>query len=422
MAASTALLTLGNFGTSHPAGADPAFVSSYVGVGSDTTQDVFDALSGAEPYPPYTGAINPYQYTPLHSTAASGNKTISSFDAIPAGGSASAPGCITTKLGGTNYDRPNGSGSGIHALSHAVDTTPANNTWMAASGSCTGAAVNVAGQIQFARSSRGPAVTGTTLTYIPFGRDAVSYLYFHGTGGTADLTALPTTGPNSLQALYTSGTGTITVGAETVHACLPQGGSGTRNFFQGAIGVTNAQANAAAIAGGCPNDGLGNITMEENGGDAFVSWAGGLTGTGVQDAIIPFSAGSWISQANLRALDRSATARSQATTDLGNPDSIGGAGAKPYTGTAPNEAPNATFYNFSSGATVATYGRDVYVVVQTSKLGTFGDAGLKSLFSGSTSQICQTAAQSTVNAFGFLTPTNCGATTLQGGLEETGVS
>jgi hypothetical protein len=431
-AAAAALLTLANIAsTSRPAGADPAFTTAYTGVGSDTIQDLFDAFNGAEPYPPFTGASpsNPYAYTPLHSSAASGNKAIASFDAIPAGGTAASPGCIIAKLGGTNFDRPNGSSNGIHALSHAIDTNTANNSWVngTASASCTGTPVNVAGQISFARSSRGPNVSGTVLTYIPVARDGLSYMYFHGSGGTADLTALPTTGTNSLQSLYNGGSGTMTIGADTVHACLPQSGSGTRNFFVGAIGVTDANANIAAVNAGCPHDASNSITMEENGGDAFVTWASTLGAN--QDAIIPFSTASWISQANGVALDRSSTARPGTTCgttpciDLGNPDSIGGAGAKPYTGTSAPFAPNATYYNFVAPTNpVGTYGRDTYVVVPTAKLGTFGDAGLKSLFLGSGSAVCSSANQATVHTFGFLTPSACGSSTLQGGLEETGAS
>jgi hypothetical protein len=104
---STTLLVSSGGVSTVPAGADPAFTSSYVGVGSDTIQDVMNALGGASPYP---GSSNPSTYyLPIHSDAGSGSKSISSFDAIPQGGSASAPGCITSRLGGPSYDRPNGS-------------------------------------------------------------------------------------------------------------------------------------------------------------------------------------------------------------------------------------------------------------------------------------------------------------------------
>jgi hypothetical protein len=405
--ASTALFVVDGGVATVPAGADPAFTTSYIGVGSDTVQDVMNALSGASPYPGGTQAST--YYIPMHSSAATGSKSISSFDAIPQGGSASAPGCVTTKLGGASFDRPNGSSNGSSALSHAVDPNAANNTWQAPTASCTGALVNIAGQIDFARSSRGPNNTSTNaLTYIPFARDAVSYAYIqHGTQNINQLTTA------QLTALYNGGSGTINVGGDTVRACLAQLGSGTTAFFLAAIGVSAANAQTAATNSGC----FVAPGVEENGGDAFLARANAVSLT--DDFVIMFSAGSWISQANGVAQDRSAAARA-AGVDLGNPDQIGGPGAKPYTGTPPNELPNATFYNFSSGTTVGTYGRNLYVVVPTNKIGVIGDAGLKSLFVGGSSAICAAPNQTTVNTFGFLSLNGivgtCGATTLTGAL------
>lgn len=100
--------------------ADPGYVSAYAGVGSDVTQDVYAAFTGASPAPP---AANTNFYTPLHSSDATNNKTIESFDANPAGGTTSNPGCITTKLGGPSFDRPNSSTAGIAALLAAVNGT-----------------------------------------------------------------------------------------------------------------------------------------------------------------------------------------------------------------------------------------------------------------------------------------------------------
>jgi hypothetical protein len=404
--ASTALVVFSSSGPA-PAGADPAFTSAYTGVGSDTIQDVMNAFGGASPYP--GGSATSTYYIPLHSSAASGSKSVSSFDAIPQGGTASAPGCITTKLGGPSFDRPNGSGNGIAALSHAVDPNAANNTWEASTASCTGALVNVAGQIDFARSSRGPNNTTTNaLTYIPFSRDGVSYAYIQH--GTHDISQLTTA---QLTSLYNGGSGTISVGGDTVRACLDQTGSGTVAFFLGAIGVTVANAQTAATNSGC----FSGTGLEENGGDAFLTKANSINMT--DDYVVMFSAGSWIAQANGTALDRSSSARG-AGVDLGNPDSIGGAGAKPYTGTPGTEAPNPTYYNFSSGTTVGTYGRNLYIVVPTAKIGITGDAGLKSLFVGGSAAICAAGAQSTASSFGFLSLNGvvgtCGATTLTGAL------
>jgi len=391
LAASATLLSMNAVTTTRVAGADPAFASSYVGVGSDTTQDVFDAYSGAEPYPPSAATV---YSVPLNSSAASNHKTISSFDAVPAGGSASAPGCITPKLGAGAMDRPNGSGNGIAALSHAIDGTG----WQAATASCTAGTANatpvISGNVDFARSSRGPKVSGTALTYIPFARDAMGVAVFdHGSANFDNLTTA------QLNALYSSPTGTLVINGDTAKACLPQAGSGTRSFFLGAIGVSDATANAAANAAGCNG-------QEENGADTFYTFANAQpANTG---AVIPFSGGSWISQANGVALDRSGTGRTNGV-DLAAIDALG----KPYTGTAPTEAPSAGYYAST------TYGRNVFVVVSTPRIGAFGDSGLKSLFVGAGAQICASAAQATANRFGFesaIVGSTCGATTLQGAL------
>jgi hypothetical protein len=248
----------------------------------------------------------------------------------------------------------------------------------------------VSGQIDFARSSRGPkagtspctAAAASCLSFIPFARDAVSFAYFdHGLNEIATLTTA------QLQQLYSNTTtGSITLAnGNIVKACITQQGSGTTGFWETALGITDATAQAASAASGCTaNPSL----LEENGANQFYTFASTLPAG--QDAVVDFSVGSWISQANGAALDRSATARAN-FVDMGAIDALG----KPYTGTAPNEAPNTTFYNST------TYGRNLQVVVQTSRLGTFGDAGLKSLFLGASAAVCSASAQTTAAKFGF---------------------
>jgi len=376
--------------TGTSAHADPAFFASKVGVGSDTIQDVFDAYSGADPYPP---ASNAKYYVPLVSDSASKGWTVSSFDAIPAGGTPAAPGCITTKLNGPAFDRPNGSSNGITALTDSINGT----AWQASTGSCTGAAVGITNQIDFARSSRGPKTTGSTLTFIPFARDGVSFAYFdHKTNNIQNLTTA------QLVALYSSSTGTITVGADTVDACIMQSGSGTRSFWETALGVTDAQVITAVTASGC-----GQGSEENNANGAFLTFANGLpSGT---DAVIPFSAGSWAAQANGVSNDVSGNGRA-AGIALGSID-----GTAPLTGSAPNLLPNSAFY----GST--TYGRNVFVVVPTTKVsGSLlqKDTALISLFANSTASICSTTAQATANRFGLDSLTaaegTCGSTATTG--------
>ena len=379
------LATLTTMATS--AQADPSFVSAYAGVGADVTQDVYAGLSGASPAPP-AGTTN--FYLPLHSSGATNNKTIDSFDAAPAGGTTLNPGCVTTKLGGPSFDRPNSTTAGIGALLAAVNGTG----WQNAAASCTGAPVNVTGQIDFARAARGPKSSGTTLTFVPFARDALGVLQFdHGTAHLATLTTA------QLTALYSSSTGTSTINGDTVSACLTISGSTPRSNLEAAIGVSDATANTAANAAGCNN-------IQQNSGDNFYTFASGLAAG--SDAVIPISSGSWISQANGVAVDRSSAARAGGV-DLAAIDALG----KPYTGSAPSEVPSTTYYQSSQ------YGYNVYTVLPTTKITGFTkDAALVSLFVSNTSALCSTTEQSLVNTFGFDSLTvsegTCGSTTTTG--------
>src|ERR1700733_934279 len=97
-----------------PAQADPSFTSAFVGVGADVTQDVFAGLSGESPEPPTTQAVT--TFPAITSSAATDNETIASFDANPAGGTTTNPGCIISKVGGPSFDRPNSTTAGITAL------------------------------------------------------------------------------------------------------------------------------------------------------------------------------------------------------------------------------------------------------------------------------------------------------------------
>jgi len=184
-----------------------------------------------------------------------------------------------------------------------------------------------------------------------------------------------------------------------VFACLTISGSTPRSNLEAAIGVSDSVANTAANAAGCNN-------LIQNSANSFYTFASGLSlGS---DAVVPISSGSWISQANGLAVDRSNLARAGGA-DLAAIDSLG----KPYSGSAPSELPNTTYYQS------AQYGYNVYTVVPTSKLSGFTqDAALESLFVGSGSSLCSSLEQGIVNNFGFdsLTGTEgtCGSTTQTG--------
>ena len=94
------------------ASADPAQFGALAGFGSDTSQDVLNALAGKS---------NGILYTPIQSSAATGGRQVISFDATPPAGA--ADNCVTPKIGAPTFTRPNGSTQGRRALSRAQDGT-----------------------------------------------------------------------------------------------------------------------------------------------------------------------------------------------------------------------------------------------------------------------------------------------------------
>jgi hypothetical protein len=371
--------------------ADPVSASAYAGVGADVTQDLYNALSGASPAPP---ATNVNFYTPIHSSSATNEETIQSFDASPQGGTTLNPGCITTKVGGPSFDRPNSTTAGIAALLDAINGTG----WENSADSCTNTPVSVTGQIDFARAARGPKTSGSTLTFVPYGRDALGFLVLDP---SHDLGTIPALTSTELTALYSSSTGTETIGGETVYGCLTITGSTPRTNLESALGVSDATASTAATAAGCPQ-------IQQNSGNSFYTFASTKAATGSSPAavVIPISSGSWIGQANGVGYDRSNTARANGVT-LASIDSLG----QPTTGTAPNEAPNTTYYQSTQ------YGYNVYTVLPSSKLSGFTqDQALESLFVGTSSALC--SDQTRINQYGFDSLTTaegtCGSTTTTG--------
>lgn len=302
-----ASLALGIF-AAVPAHADPV-TDSYAIVGSDTLQDSVNAL--------------------VNGTAVSGaavrikaaGQAIGNFDAF---GSSS----IQTKPNKSQIVRPSGSGAGVTALLTAI------------SGST--------GQVDIARSSAGPTVplqdTGI-LTWIPFGRDGVSYAYVPDPAHPADLASLTTA---QLKSIYEASS-PVTIGTTVVKPLIPQDQSGTRKFFLSALTVTTLGSQPTSTWNGVAN------SLPEN--DARV-----LTQVG---QIVPFSAGNFIAQSNGAA----PTTLTGSSALLGSPNSVA-----PYTGTAPALVPNPTFY-------ASSLGRETYLVVETARI-TSGNAKYDSVLAG----------------------------------------
>ncbi|MEU9858844.1 substrate-binding domain-containing protein [Streptomyces sp. NPDC047974] len=293
--------------------ADPTPVTQYrtlAGVGSDTTQDVMNGLGDV--------VVNAF-----------GQKIIASWNAT---GTAT----IKTKATGCVINRPNGSSAGIDALRNAVDTN--------------------SGCLDFARSSRGPADSSTTdLTWIPFAKDAVSWVKRSDSTLPSDLTAA------QLKAIYECTTTSLNGVALT--PILPQANSGTRQFFLSSIGVTTP--GACVTQGAQENDG----TVLDTAGD-----------------IAPYSVAQYTAQEKAVVTDRRGAAV------LGSVATI-----------APRNADKTLNLSFP-------FTRDVYNVVPTAKL---TNATIASTFVGSTSKVC--AAGTTIATYGFgALGANCGTTTLKG--------
>jgi hypothetical protein len=362
--------------------ADPSATTAYVGVGADVTQDYWEAVSGAaQPDSPTTAF-----YTPVHSSSATDNRTVQSFDAFPAGGTTVNAGCITTLFGGPSFDRPNSTTNGITALLDAINGTGWEDT---TNTSCTNTPVNVTGQINFARAARGPKTTGTTLTFIPYGRDALGVLVFdHGDGVLNSLSTA------QLKAIYSSTTGTTTIGGDTVEGCLSISGSAPRSNLESAIGVSEAIAGAEAQADD-PSGTTDCSQIQQNSGNAFYDgFASSLPAH--TDAIVPISSGDWIAQNNGVAVDESADARAGGASLSSITDGSNVLGS-PFTGTGTSLRPNTTYYQSTS------YGYNLNTVVPTVKItaGPNEDHGLVSLFVGATSPLCSSAQELIMNTFGF---------------------
>ncbi|MGW3021348.1 Ig-like domain repeat protein [Streptomyces sp. NPDC001221] len=373
-----AAVVAGGLALASPASADPTPAGTFrqlVGVGSDTTQDVLNALAG--------DTVNGKSYADSAVKSADG-AGIASYDAIEPG-TGSTTSHIQTRTNGPSFLRPNGSGKGRLALSESLtgDKFPDSS------------GVGIQGQVDFARSSSGPSTSGTAFTYIPFARDAV--------GVAVKGSALDTLTVDQLHDIYS---GTLTaVNGQTVHPKIPQSGSGTRKFFLSAIGLTDA-----TLSPNIP-------TVQENQGDAALTEDG---------ALVPFSVGSWIAQNNGISPDFSKDAAA-AGGHLAAVQLPGDTGA-----TSPVTTVNGKLTPVGGYFENATFGRDVYNVVPSRAIdptSIFFDKALYDVFvtSGSHSaELASDSAEKVIADFGFMNESYNGSINPAkhaklGGLEESGV-
>ena len=351
---------------------NPTLTSTYVAVGSDTTDDVIGALSTTL----VDGSNTPY----ISSYSAFGSATIT----IPARsyGNANANCTIT---------RPNGSGAGLRALGAGVLN-------VAAPGQTTGTADNC---VQLGRSSSG-ANPGTgfnppagSLTYIPFGTDSVSYATLGSSVFSHNLNL------DRLKTIYrTNGVpGTSDCGGALGKwaPLIPQSGSGTRGFWATVLGITDGAIDTTKAAGTAPDNTWGSCVRDTVGGNPVQEHDGRVLTANNQ--IAPFSTAQFIAQAAAVIPDNRGARTTLNAIDFDN-----------NTG-ATSVSPFVLQQSFKSGTVAANNGsRPVYNVVQTSRLAS--DSRLSGLLSGPTSVLCNNAASKTIiQRYGFDLNPSCGDTT-----------
>jgi len=392
------------------AGADPQQIAnSFYGYGSDTIQDVTNALAG------YSNGVN---FTPVQADGT--DKQIVSWDAFGSD-------CITPATGAPQILRPNGSGNGQRILA-AANTT--GGTWpLDGVATACGPALGTSGFVDFSRSSSGPGSRQNDngpLQWLPFGRDALSFAFANPNEAFPSQTTL-----TSAQLAALHDTGPQLINGTPVIACGIQTGSGTYGTWMGDLGLSDdppfgdatgaALCNSIADPGLVDSDPANGFRLQENNSPELIikankgneisdpicdGVAGGAAVT-CEDAqfIVGFSASQFVARYN---------------ENVGSPDSRldsvnGGIGAIdslgfPITvtaGTGTNGAnlvgdetlaPNGSYYADGN------YGRDVYFIVPVNKFSGFGaDPELVNLFvssPGDPSKICEATA--TIEQHGFL--------------------
>ncbi len=409
VAAAAAMLGVGatTFLTAAPtANADPQQLTALIGVGSDTIQDVTNAFAG------YTNGVN---YTPLQ--AGTSKQQVISFDAVNSASPTNK--CMTVKTGAGSQYRSNGSSEGRRALSRAIDGTIYGPT---TSPAC--ASKIVSGQVDYARSSAGPASgdTGTDLTYIPFARDGIAVAYVAAGGLATPKTSFTRA---ELTQIYTATTIPVNIGGVNIYPCGIQNGSGTFSFWNTVTTATTTQeAAATATCNSATSTTTGDGRIEENNGTTLQAKANALATSsgGPVQVIAGFSGGSYIAQSNNVAPNTLPSTGNLVNLGSISSDGTSNLGA-PFTGTAPNLTASSTYY----ASTI--FGRNLYYVVDSARLNASGSLGLKFMFvstgatstvpgvpANNTAVVCGTAAQATTNAFGFLSISSCGSTTTKGSL------
>jgi hypothetical protein len=358
--------------TAGSATADPAQVAPYVAAGSNTIQAIDNYIAFV------AGTAN--------------GKTFQSYDATDPSTTAYALTHTVIAPKGVGYERPNGSGEGVAALSAGILHTvwPTDNT--------VSNGVDIAGQVDIARSSSGPSTSGTdltALTYVPLGRDAlgVAVQCYDNVGPVAAATAYANSGLGTLTKAQmtsiwdysasgvnehagtptTSGAGTGGIATVNYYPYQENSGSGTykyfyQHFFTGSVTSGTGSAYVTTPRGSA-------YQTEEN--DArTLSAPLAPNATTYNCALAPYGVSAWIAQKNNAYGSPDFTNHAfLANIDAGTPvqDATASAVAAGGLAASPGDklAPDTNYYNGTSGAS-AYPGRDVFNVVETNKIAPTG--------------------------------------------------
>jgi ABC-type phosphate transport system substrate-binding protein len=229
-----------------------------IGVGSDTTQNVFDQFSA--------------DYNASHKTSGT---QLYGWDATnPITGVAGEQ--IQAKSGSSNCNipRPDGSGQGITALENTKTTTGGSPC------------------VDFATSARPRSGTDpSTISFIDLAGDAVTYATQPGSNAPAHLTTAALTGIYSCSITkWNQVPGNSGGSSATIAAMLPQSSSGIRTVFLAAIGLTAPGSCVSTSATRQGAAGASDNTLQQNEGTAP------SLNTNTANVIFPYSVGKYLAE------------------------------------------------------------------------------------------------------------------------------
>ena len=350
--------------------------NSATAVGSDTTEFLYDQLSGD-----------------YNATVASSASHLYSWDALNPNTNAQGD-SIAVKSGCTHIARPDGSSAGITTLSSFQKTKDGKFF-------CSSLA-----RSSRARASTDPAFAPGGIAFVDLGGDAETWAAQPTTNAPASLTLA------QLQGIYNC---TITnwsqVGGNNapIHAFIPQSGSGTRAFWLTALGIANPGACVSDVGG----------TLEENEG----------TNPALNDpnAIVDYSIGKYIGEKVHSAKCFNTACTANASGKICAPSgsqnlfgcNIHGTlvlkqinGVSPTTGTGAKTVINGSFpSNFQRTVfTVVPYDPKTTDHIPGGEAGAPGGINLETIF-GVNGYVCKNAtAKADLRNYGFLATPLCGVT------------